>query len=182
MLKGKLIDLRQMRETDLESFYNLYHGDVARRGPFWPTQPAAFASITDVKKRFQEDGFWKPADKFSLLLIVDKSDRVVGEVMFHPSMYDAYELGWMIFDPGDRSKGYASEAVRMLVAYLFDGMKLNRLEAYIHPENSSSRRLAEKCGFKFEATLRDIWYQHGGYQDLMLYSIVRSDFEAAAAA
>ncbi len=182
MLRGDLIDLRKMGESDLQSFYDLYHGDVARRGPFWPSGPSAFASLPDVKKRYQEDGFWKPQEKFSILLIVDKSDRLVGFVGFHPSMYDAYEIAWIVFEPQDRGKGYASEATRLLVAYLFDGMKLNRLEAYIHPENGASRRLAEKCGLKYEATLRGIWYQHGQYQDLMLYVITRAEFEAAQSA
>lgn len=178
MLQGKLIDLRKMQDSDLEGFYKLYHGDVARRGPFWPSGPTAFASLPDVKKRYQEDGFWKPLEKFSILLIVDKSDKMVGFMGFHPSMYDAYEIAWIIFDPQDRGKGYASEATRLLVGYLFDGMKLNRLEAYIHPDNAASRHMAERCGFKYEATLRGIWYQHGKYQDLTLYAITRQDFVA----
>jgi RimJ/RimL family protein N-acetyltransferase len=178
MLHGKLIDLRKMRDSDLESFYDLYHGDVDKRGPFWPSGPSAFASLPDVKKRYQEDGFWKPLEKFSILLTVDKSDKLVGFVGFHPSMYDAYEIAWIIFDPQNRGKGYASEATRLLVGYMFDGMKLNRLEAYIHPDNAASRRLAEKCGLKYEATLREIWFQHGKYQDLTLYAITRQDFYA----
>ncbi len=181
MLTGTAIDLRQMRDSDLEAFYNGYHGDVARRGRFWPSDPAAFASFSDAKKRFQDDGYWKPREKFSLLLIVDKTDRVVGFVGFHPSMYDAYEIAWIIFDPADRGKGYASEATRLLIDYLFDGLKLNRLEAYIHPDNVASRHLAEKCGLTCEGTLRQLWYQHGEYQDLSLYSIVRTDRAARPA-
>ena len=33
MLHGERVDLRNMRDTDPESFYDLYHGDVERRGP-----------------------------------------------------------------------------------------------------------------------------------------------------
>lgn len=178
MLTGTLVDLRKMRDSDLESFYDLYHGDVSRRGPFWPSGPGAFASLSDFKKRYQEDGFWKPPEKSSILLIVDKAGNLLGFVGFHPSMYDAYELSWLIFDPQSRGKGYASEATRMLIDYLFDGMKVNRLEAYIHPDNAASRRLADKCGLKYEGTLRQIWYQHGKYQDLTLYAIVREDASA----
>ncbi len=178
MLQGKLVDLRKMRDSDVETFYDLYYGDVSRRGPFWPSGPTAFASLPDVRKRYQDNGYWKPTEKFSILLIVDKSDKMLGLLGFHPSMYDAYEIAWMIFEPEYRGKGYASEATRMLIDYLFDGMQLNRLEAYIHPDNTASRRLAEKCGLKYESTMRGVWYQHGTYQDLTLYAILRAEHAA----
>ena len=56
MLKGKLIDLRIMRESDLGTYYELYHGDVARRGEFWPSEPNTLKSMPEVMKRIQEDG------------------------------------------------------------------------------------------------------------------------------
>jgi RimJ/RimL family protein N-acetyltransferase len=44
---------------------------------------------------------------------------------------------------------------------MFNGMKKNRIIAFVHRDNIALQRIAEKCGLKHEATLREIWYQHG---------------------
>jgi RimJ/RimL family protein N-acetyltransferase len=52
---------------------------------------------------------------------------------------------------------------------------VDRIQAMIFPDNVGSRRVLEKCGFTFEGTLRKAVFHHGQYQDLSLYSILRSE-------
>ena len=43
------------------------------------------------------------------------------------------------------------------------------------PENEASKRLALKCGFKFEGTLRGNIFHHGQNSDSLLYSLLRAE-------
>ena len=52
--------------------------------------------------------------------------------------------------------GYVTEAVRLAVRYAFEELWLSRLDAYIQPDNSASRRVLEKAGFRPAASGRKI--------------------------
>ncbi len=45
----------------------------------------------------------------------------------------------------------------------------------IVPENAASRRIAEKCGFVLEGTARGAFYNDGRNQDVLIYSLLRTD-------
>ncbi len=177
MLEGEKVNIRMMRESDLEQYYKLIQGSVNSRGPYYPAQPTAFTSLSALSKRVQEDGFWEPVKRPSMLLVEDKSEKLVGEISWIPGRFDDYEMGWIIYDPVARGKGYATEAAQMVISWMFNGMKINRIIAYVHSDNIASQRIAEKCGFRHEATLQGLWYQHGKYQDLELYRILREELE-----
>lgn len=44
--------------------------------------------------------------------------------------------------------GYVTEAVRLVVGYAFDELGLDRLEADVQPQNTASRRVVERTGFR----------------------------------
>ncbi len=52
-----------------------------------------------------------------------------------------------------RNRGIATEAVRALVSEAFESARLARVNAYCVPENEASRRVLERAGFHFQATL-----------------------------
>jgi RimJ/RimL family protein N-acetyltransferase len=58
---------------------------------------------------------------------------------------------------------------------LFTIKKINRLELKIMPANTPSKRVAEKCGYKFEGVARGAMFHRGIYQDLEVYSILRQE-------
>ena len=57
----------------------------------------------------------------------------------------------------------------------FDNKKFNRIHLMILPENGASRRIAEKCGFQLEGTVRGAMFSAGRNVDLMMFSLLRSD-------
>lgn len=54
-------------------------------------------------------------------------------------------------------------------------MRVNRIRLVIHPGNTASRRLAEKCGFRHEGTARGAWYNKGRHHDVEIYAILHDD-------
>ena len=72
-------------------------------------------------------------------------------------------------------KGYMAAAVRAVVAYSFDTLNLNRVEAACLPHNQPSIHLLEKVGFRREGYARKYLCIDGRWQDHLLYGLVRDD-------
>jgi ribosomal-protein-alanine N-acetyltransferase len=74
--------------------------------------------------------------------------------------------------------GYATEAVRAMIEFGFEHLNLNRIEARAVPANVASTRVMQKAGMKYEGILSESGFFKGAYQDVALYSILRSDGRA----
>ena len=171
MLKGNSITLRPVRDTDLDQLY-AYHTDIDNRGDYFPR---GIASQPVFRKRFQETGLWSKEE--GMLVIVSPTDEILGHIEFFKTVnyLDEFELGYQVYAPEHRRKGVATEAVSLLVRYLFEAKQVNRLRLVIHPDNLASRRLAEKCGFRHEGTARGAWYHKGAHRDVEIYAILHNE-------
>lgn len=88
------------------------------------------------------------------------------------------ELGYWIGVPY-WNNGYTTEAAKALVAYGFDELGLNRIQARYMTNNPASGRIMQKLGMTYEGTHRQAARRFGSYEDLAMYAILRSDYEAA---
>ena len=50
---------------------------------------------------------------------------------------------------------------------------INRVQILLLSPNIASKRVAEKCGFKFEGIARGAFFHNGGNHDVEVYSILR---------
>ncbi len=170
MLVGSVVALRPVRESDLDAMWEA-HTDLAARGEFFPL---GVISESAFRRAHAQTGMWE-VDEGTLLLTVE--DDVVGHIeFFRPMSYwDAYELSYQLYDQAYAGHGYVTEAVRLLVDYLFDTRQRHRIQLVIAPGNAASRRIAEKCGFSREGTCRGAFFHRGINQDVFMYSLLRSD-------
>jgi len=171
MLHGERITLRPVREADLDAMY-VAHVEVRNRGAFFPL---GVMSEPAFRRRFAEDGFWQKEE--GTLLIVGRDDEMAGHIEFFKpvSYWDAFELSYQLYEDRFVGRGYVTEAVRLLVDFLFATKKQHRIHLVIVPENAASRRIAEKCGFELEGTIRGAFFNDGRNQDVLVYSLLRSD-------
>jgi RimJ/RimL family protein N-acetyltransferase len=63
----------------------------------------------------------------------------------------------------------------LLTTYLFNRTKHNRIRLVIHPDNLSSKRIAEKCGYQYEGIARGAWFNRGRNQDVEIHARLRED-------
>ncbi len=68
------------------------------------------------------------------------------------------------------------EALRAIIAFGFERMGLNRIEALVPAYNSRSIGLAESLGFKKEGVLRERSYFAGKYSDDVCFSLLRREW------
>ena len=81
---------------------------------------------------------------------------------------------------GATGRGIAPKAVRLIARFAFDTLHLSRIEIVARPENTPSRRVAEKAGAKLETIARNRIVQHGRAYDAALYSLIPADLTPAA--
>jgi ribosomal-protein-alanine N-acetyltransferase len=171
MLNGDKVVLHPVRERDLAAFIEA-HAEIANRGEFFPL---GVQSEPVLRRQYAENGFWQRDE--GTLLIWKRDYVLVGHIeFFRPvSYWDAYELSYQLYDTEYAGHGYTTEAVRLLVDYLFAAKQVNRISLVIVPENTASRRVAEKSGFQAEGTARGAFFNRGRSVDVLIYSLLRDD-------
>jgi ribosomal-protein-alanine N-acetyltransferase len=82
--------------------------------------------------------------------------RLIGHLVCTPKAPEelrTWDLGF-VFDPAYHGQGYATEACRRVLAYVFGELGAHRVEAGCHPDNAPSWRLLERLGLRREAHFR----------------------------
>jgi len=85
------------------------------------------------------------------------------------------EIGYVISNKY-WNKGIMTEALKSVIMFGFNDMKLNRIEAHCESENIGSSRVMEKAGMQFEGLLREKIYIKNKYRSMKMYSILKSEY------
>ncbi|WP_378249783.1 GNAT family N-acetyltransferase [Actinokineospora guangxiensis] len=174
---GELVALRPLVERDLDLLERL-HGDPGEAGEFGffgHRNPGV------LRRQWAEVGFL--TDKGGRLAVVGEDDRFVGEVQWREVFQGPASPCWNIgvgLLAAERGHGHGTRAQRLLVDYLFDHTKANRVEASTERANVAERRALEKAGFTREGVLRGACFRAGAWRDMVLYAVLRSDITEAA--
>lgn len=89
-------------------------------------------------------------EMFSLTIADKSSDEFIGSVGVAPDFQDdanCVQIYWSLL-PEFWSKGYATEATNILIKYLLQQEKVNKIKAYSHPNNDRSLKVAKKVGME----------------------------------
>jgi len=73
-------------------------------------------------------------------------------------------------------KGIMTEALRRVIKFCFEELKLNRVEAHCEEENIGSWKVMEKCGMRHEGILREKVFMKNRYRSMKMYSLLRSEY------
>jgi RimJ/RimL family protein N-acetyltransferase len=111
------------------------------------------------------------------LLIVDAEDnRLLGSIGLHRIDREERrcELGYWLAREA-RGRGVMTGAVRLLSAWVFEALPVERIEITVDPANAASRVVAERAGYTFEGVLRSYTTIKGRRRDMTMYSLLRTD-------
>jgi RimJ/RimL family protein N-acetyltransferase len=87
------------------------------------------------------------------------------------------ELNCMIGEKSHQSKVFGAEAIFLLLLLCMNELNLHKVYAKIFEFAHESHRLVTRSGFKQEAVLRKMVFQEGKYWDLLVYGLLRKEFE-----
>ena len=86
------------------------------------------------------------------------------------------EIGFTIA-PGHQGRGYATEAARLLVGYLFGRRAKHRITASCDARNAASAAVLERLGMRREGHLRESSWAKGEWTDDLLYGLLRHEWQ-----
>jgi ribosomal-protein-serine acetyltransferase len=70
-----------------------------------------------------------------------------------------------------------TRAIRPVLGYVFEDLKLNRVGLEAEPGNLKSKAVAERLGFTFEGLRRDGWRDEDGFVDIAVYSMLAREWQ-----
>lgn len=73
-------------------------------------------------------------------------------------------------------KGYASEAIKLLLNYYFNELRFNKCNVTVYDYNEASKALHMSLGFIEEGRQRESKYTNGKYYDMILYGMTAKEF------
>jgi ribosomal-protein-alanine N-acetyltransferase len=168
MLKGTKVNLRILERSDLPLLQS-WVNDIDFVGEF---EPFAQQSMDRMEKDFGGPG------ESRIFLIEDKKGSELGYIAYFDTgdARGCKGIGYML-QPAERGKGYGSEAVQMMVDYLFLNHDIVRIQAETHPDNAGSQRVLQKAGFTKEGLIRKSFFSRGVYRDTAMWSILREEWK-----
>lgn len=174
MLRGRLINIRPVEANDLSQLHKLQI-EIELQGPFLPV---SMASETVLRREYEKNGFITESSEKHL--VVDAAGEIVGSIWAFRSVpyFDAIEVGFQIFRPSHRGRGFATEAVSLFVSYIFETKQINRIEARVAVENMASEKVITKSGFTLEGVCREAAFSKGKLHDMSLFAMLRSEWSA----
>lgn len=72
-------------------------------------------------------------------------------------------------------QGITSEALKAVMDFLFDTVGVNRIESRHDPRNPNSGKVMQKCGMKYEGTLRSSDWNNQGICDACYYALLKNE-------
>lgn len=100
---------------------------------------------------------------------------IIGHYRIQPENYRC-EIGYMIL-PEFNGQGIITEAIKVVLEYGFNDLKMHSIEAIIDPRNLASERVLQKNGFVKEAHLLENEFYNGEFIDSVIYSILKRNFK-----
>lgn len=173
-LETQRLILRPWMLDDLEDFYE--YAKNPNIGPNAGWEPHKDKEVTlKVLKAFME-----PSEDEVRAIVYKENNKVIGSIGVHNDKRRTGLNGKMIgyvLSEDYWGKGLMTEAVKEVIRYLFEEVKLEIISCYHYPFNTQSKRVIEKSGFTYEGTLRMASRIYDGrVYDSSCYSIIKHEY------
>ena len=172
-LIGKNVYLRPATSDDMANYQYWF---LQSEPQFMSCHPLSFLTVSEAAERYKKTEKSENKQKFA---IINKENNIMlGVISFFNfnHLNRSAELGILI-DPDTRKKGFATEAMRLLIKYLFMYRGLNKVYAETAEFNKPATKLLETLGFKKDGTLRDHHFYKGEFHNKLVYSYLRFELE-----
>ncbi|MGI6851438.1 GNAT family N-acetyltransferase [Mesorhizobium sp. 1B3] len=177
-LKGERVNLRFPVATDYREWAALR--DESRRflepwEPRWSPDELDRSAWRQRLRRYRED--FASGTAVAFLIFGNKDGKLIGGITLGNIRHGVAQTGQIGYWIGERyaGQGYMLDAIRLLVPYAFNTLRLHRIEAACIPDNVRSTRVLEKAGFRREGLLRSYLRINGSWQDHYLYALIEGD-------
>ena len=132
------------------------------------------------EKEKYKNGLSSHNKKFLYYQLIDKKTKVIiGWCGFHTwyTDHDRAEIGYELFDDNYKGRGIMSEVIALTVNYGFRNMGLERIEAFVDPNNTPSIKLLKRMNFKKEGLLKHHYFHNNRMEDSIVFALLKSEYK-----
>ncbi|RLD58981.1 MAG: N-acetyltransferase [Bacteroidetes bacterium] len=167
--------LRPVKEKDAKAIFSYRSDSFTNQYQGWIPKSLedVHEFINKVSPEFDVVDTW-----FQFVIIRNNSNEIIGDVGIHFLDADKkqVEIGCTI-DKKYQEKGYATEALRQIIDYLFSKFNKHRIITSLDPGNSNSIKLVERLGFRKEAHFKESILINGEWVDDLVYAILNKEWK-----
>jgi RimJ/RimL family protein N-acetyltransferase len=172
--EGSRIRLRSVEAGDAAAHHRFnLTDDYGLLDQIYP--PGSLARVQEWANKESLAGFDNQTFHFQMEAI--ENGALVGGIATHDcdSRVGIVSYGLSVMDEF-RGKGYASEAICLVLRYYFQELRYQKANVSVYDINEPSKRLHESLGFQVEARLRRSVFTRGELSDLLLFGMTVEEF------
>jgi ribosomal-protein-alanine N-acetyltransferase len=175
-----------IRPLEMEDAPALLDLRVRNRASFRPFEPV------QGERHFTLEGQWDEIAtcaqdarldrRYAFGIFLSPDDEIVGRIALSNVARGAWQnatVGYYVAVE-HQGRGYATEALRLVLRFAFEEAGLHRVQAGVVPENRASARVLEKAGFRREGMAERYINIDGRWRDHLIFAITKEDWDAGA--
>ncbi|SET26891.1 GNAT family N-acetyltransferase [Paenibacillus sp. NFR01] len=173
--KTERLFLRQFSEQDIDPFYSYRSNPVVAE--FQPWGKYQYDDAVSFVRRQITNVPGQPGTWFQFAIALVETDQFIGDCALHTLLDEPriVEIGFTLAEE-HQGKGYASEAVKLLLTFVFEQLNKHKVIAFTDVRNESSIRLLERVGMRREGHLLENYFSNGQWVNEYQYSILQSEW------
>jgi RimJ/RimL family protein N-acetyltransferase len=160
---------------DADSIFQYRSDDFVNQYQGW--RPQTICDVHDfitnkVSSEINQRGTW-----FQFVIIIKDDNKLIGDIGIHFLESDAFqvEIGCTL-NRKYHGKGYAFEAVKATINYIFDELGKRRIVASIDSRNHPSIRLIERLGFRKKGLIKENSELNSEWVDDLVYDMLKDEW------
>ncbi len=169
---GKKVYLRPLELGDVQTLY-VFENDVEVWAVSDTVMPySSFALEQYVMEAARTDIY---GSRQMRLVICDCANgKAVGFIdLFNYSPRDMRAEVGVLVERSSRNRGFAGEALELLIQYAFTTLHVHQLSCTLTPGNEISRKLFERAGFVHTSTRKEWFYRNEKWEDEWVYQLIK---------
>lgn len=174
MFDGKLVRLREYRKEDI----NLKLGYIndSQVVKYLESGIPYPVTLNEELKWFESISAFKDSYRFAIESV--EGSHYIGDCGINSIDWKNSVASVAIFigDKAYRGKGYGTEAMEILLSFIFNQININKVRLNVYSFNEPAIKSYEKCGFKKEGVLRQEIFRDGRYYDTIVMGILRDEY------
>lgn len=177
IFQGKRVRLRAVEPADWETYWKWSNDTDAQRAEGGDIDFPA--PRDEIRAWAERESIHDGKAEMCFCIIETLEGEAVGRINSHScEARNGTFMYSLALPPENRRKGYATEAIRLLMRYYFDERRYQKCTSMIFSFNEPSIRLHESIGFILEGRIRRMVYAMGGYHDTLYYGMTKEEFDA----
>jgi RimJ/RimL family protein N-acetyltransferase len=176
MYTGEKVRLREYRQEDIPQAL-AYVNDPEVKRLLNPSIPYPLTLSDEEKWVAEQSANSQTTYSFAIETLAD--GKYIGGCGINSINWknSTAEVGIFIGDKAFWNQGYGTDAMRVLLRFIFDQMNINKVKLNVFSFNLRALRMYQKCGFKEEGRLRQELFRDGKYHDIILMGLLREEYE-----